>query len=73
MDELASGLTFNHKYDAVIVDEAQDFADLWWKSVLKALRDEEQSGLFVYSDENQRLFARFGRPPGAAGTPRARP
>jgi hypothetical protein len=31
--------------------------------VLKALRDEEQGGLYVYSDENQRIFARFGRPP----------
>ena len=51
------------KYDAVIVDEAQDFADIWWRPVLKALRDEEEGGLYVYSDENQRIFARFGRPP----------
>ena len=27
------------------------------------MRDEEQGGLYVYSDENQRIFARFGRPP----------
>ncbi len=27
------------------------------------LRDEENGGVFVYSDENQRVFARFGRPP----------
>ena len=51
------------RYDAIIVDEAQDFADAWWTPVLRALRDEEQGGLFVYSDENQRIFARFGRPP----------
>jgi hypothetical protein len=31
--------------------------------VLGALRDEEEGGLYVYSDENQRIFARFGRPP----------
>jgi hypothetical protein len=31
--------------------------------VLRALRDEEEGGLYVYSDENQRIFARFGRPP----------
>ena len=31
--------------------------------MLKSLRDEEHGGLFVYSDENQRIFARFGRPP----------
>jgi superfamily I DNA and RNA helicase len=63
MGDLAEGLDDRQKYDAVIVDEAQDFADSWWRPVLKALRDEEQGGLYVYSDENQRIFARFGRPP----------
>ncbi len=63
MAGLAAGLPDGKKYDAVIVDEAQDFADSWWTPVLRALRDEEEGGLFVYSDENQRIFARFGRPP----------
>ena len=63
MAELAAALPDKQKYDAVIVDEAQDFADPWWTPVLRALRDEEEGGLYVYSDENQRIFARFGRPP----------
>ncbi|QIX27925.1 AAA family ATPase [Nocardioides sp. JQ2195] len=63
MADLASGLDDRSKYDAIIVDEAQDFAETWWRPVMKALRDEDEGGLFVYSDENQRLFARFGRPP----------
>ncbi|TGN63885.1 DUF2075 domain-containing protein [Nocardioides eburneiflavus] len=63
MAELATALPDGKKYDAVIVDEAQDFADSWWTPVLRALRDEEEGGLYVYSDENQRIFARFGRPP----------
>jgi hypothetical protein len=63
MAELATALPDGKKYDAVIVDEAQDFADSWWTPVLRSLRDEEEGGLFVYSDENQRIFARFGRPP----------
>ncbi|RYB94808.1 nuclease [Nocardioides oleivorans] len=63
MAELAAGLDDGKKYDAVIVDEAQDFADSWWTPVLRALRDEEEGGLYLYSDENQRIFARFGRPP----------
>src|SRR5690606_37875778 len=46
-----------------VVDEAQDFAVSWWTPVLKALRDEEQGGLYVFSDENQRIFGRFGVPP----------
>ena len=63
MAELAAAQPDGKKYDAVIVDEAQDFADPWWTPVLRALRDEEDGGLYVYSDENQRIFARYGRPP----------
>jgi hypothetical protein len=63
MTEIASGLPDGKKFDAVIVDEAQDFADHWWYPLMKALRDEDHGGLYVYSDENQRIFARFGQPP----------
>ena len=63
MADLAAALPDGKKYDAVIVDEAQDFADSWWTPVLRSLKDEDESGLYVYSDENQRIFARFGRPP----------
>ena len=63
MTDLASELPDGKKYDAVVVDEAQDFAESWWAPVLKALRDEEDGGLYVFSDENQRIFGRFGRPP----------
>ena len=63
MAELAAGLDHGHKFDAIIVDEAQDFADLWWTPLMRALRDEETGGLYVYSDENQRIFSRFGQPP----------
>lgn len=50
-------------FDAVVIDEAQDFADLWWPAALAALKDEETGGLFVFSDEGQRVFSRFGGPP----------
>ena len=63
MTEIAAALPDGKKFDAVIVDEAQDFADHWWYPLMKALCDEDESGLYVYSDENQRIFARFGRPP----------
>jgi hypothetical protein len=63
MAELAGRLPGVEKFDAFIVDEAQDFADLWWTPLLRAMRDEEEGGLYVYSDENQRIFARFGQPP----------
>lgn len=63
MARLAAALPHSGTYDSIIVDEAQDFADSWWTPVLGALRDEEAGGLYVYSDENQRLFARYGEPP----------
>ena len=63
MKELASGLPDGHRFDSVIVDEAQDFADSWWAPILGSLKDEEHGGLYLYTDENQRIFARFGEPP----------
>ncbi|KAB7741076.1 nuclease [Nostocoides sp. F2B08] len=63
MAELAKGLPPEKRFDALVIDEAQDFADDWWTPMVRCLRDEEQGGLFAYSDENQRVFARFGRPP----------
>jgi hypothetical protein len=50
-------------FDAIVIDEAQDFADLWWPAALAALKDEETGGLYVFSDEGQRVFSRFGGPP----------
>ncbi|MBW8732179.1 MAG: NERD domain-containing protein [Terrabacter sp.] len=63
MTEIAAALPDGKRFDALIVDEAQDFADHWWYPLMKALRDEDEGGLYVYSDENQRIFARFGQPP----------
>jgi hypothetical protein len=63
MAAVASQLPEGKRFDAIIVDEAQDFAEDWWHPLMKSLRDEEHGGLYVYSDENQRIFARFGQPP----------
>lgn len=63
MAERALALEEKDRFDSVIVDEAQDFADEWWTPLVRALRDEETGGLFAYSDERQRVFARFGHPP----------
>ncbi|HEX7537422.1 MAG TPA: NERD domain-containing protein [Dermatophilaceae bacterium] len=63
MRDLSAGLPDGKKFDAVIVDESQDFADSWWAPIMGALKDQETGGLFVYSDENQRIFQRYGGPP----------
>jgi len=63
MKELAAGLPDGQRFDSFIVDEGQDFADSWWAPIMGAMKDQETGGLFVYSDENQRIFQRFGGPP----------
>lgn len=59
----AAELPSGQRFDSFVVDEAQDFAEAWWHPLVAALRNENEGGLFLYSDENQRLFRRFGRPP----------
>jgi hypothetical protein len=63
MKEQSLGLVDGQKFDSFIVDEGQDFADSWWAPIMGGLKDQETGGLFVYSDENQRIFQRFGGPP----------
>lgn len=63
MAELADELPDGHKFDAVIVDEAQDFADEWWQPVIGALRDREHGRLLIVGDAGQSVFTRTGRPP----------
>jgi hypothetical protein len=63
MASLAEQLEPGQRFDAVVVDEAQDFADAWWDPLLAALRDSVEGGLFVFSDEGQRVFNRHGSPP----------
>lgn len=63
MLDLAHRLEEKDTFDAIVVDEAQDFAESWWAPLLAALRDPDEGGLYLYADEKQRLFERFGRPP----------
>jgi hypothetical protein len=63
MAELAARLEPGHRYDSIVVDEAQDFADAWWDPLLAALKDDEAGGLYVFSDEGQRVFNRHGSSP----------
>jgi hypothetical protein len=64
MLRLAAHLTDAERFDAIIVDEAQDFADSWWPALLGGLRDQESGRLSIFLDEGQRVFGRQGVPPG---------
>ncbi|MGE2718439.1 NERD domain-containing protein [Mycolicibacterium celeriflavum] len=63
MAQLATQLELGHRFDSIVVDEAQDFADSWWEPLLIALKDPDEGGLYVFTDEGQRVFNRYGSPP----------
>jgi hypothetical protein len=63
MLELATNLDIGQRFDSIVIDEAQDFADSWWDPVLAALKDPDTGGIYVFSDEGQRVFDRQGTPP----------
>lgn len=52
MDRLS---TFPKKFDAVIVDEGQDFEVAWWDLVSLCLNDPENGVLYIFFDDNQRI------------------
>lgn len=63
LGELAAGRARGELFDAVVVDEAQDFGELWWTSLLRCLRDPAAGGVYVFMDQAQRVFSRQSEPP----------
>ncbi|HEY3545169.1 MAG TPA: NERD domain-containing protein [Propionicimonas sp.] len=63
LGELAAGRPGADLFDSVVVDEAQDFGEQWWISLMQCLRDPDHGGLFVFMDEAQHVFARGGAVP----------
>jgi hypothetical protein len=60
---IAARLPAEEKFDSIVVDEAQDLAQPWWSALLACLRDPERGGLYVFLDEAQRVFNRYGEVP----------
>jgi hypothetical protein len=46
----------DERFDAVIVDEGQDFSEYWWVAVEKLLRDPKKGTLWVFFDPYQNLY-----------------
>ena len=53
----------DERFDAVVVDEAQDFSDEYWLGVEMLLRDQEHGHLYIFIDENQALYPRKSKLP----------
>ena len=49
------------RYDAMVVDEGQEFAEGWWAALLALHRDPDEGMLYVFADDCQNLGG--GMPP----------
>ncbi|MBP7795606.1 MAG: NERD domain-containing protein/DEAD/DEAH box helicase [Elusimicrobiales bacterium] len=47
---------FKERYDAIIVDEGQDFQKDWWVVLEGLLKDEKNSKFFIFADDNQNIY-----------------
>jgi hypothetical protein len=53
------------QWDALVVDEAQDLRDHWLDALRLTLRDEEHAPIWLFLDDNQRVYgAGLSVPPG---------
>jgi hypothetical protein len=58
----------DRKFDALVVDEGQDFHDLWWTSLEFLFRDPNQKACYyVFLDPNQNLYVKNPSIPGELG------
>src|SRR5215204_3751382 len=44
------------RYDAIVVDEGQDFREWWWPALLSLHTDPNEGLLYVFADDNQNLY-----------------
>lgn len=58
--ELAKKFSKTKKYEAILVDEAQDFYDEWFKSLLEIIDPDTNSIFFVY-DNTQSVYGQAHR------------
>ena len=50
-------------FDALIVDEAQDFEDTWWIALTEILKSPEKGVMYVFFDDNQQLYQQISNIP----------
>jgi hypothetical protein len=53
----------DEKFDAIVIDEAQDFSDEYWFGIEELLKDSEKSHLYIFIDQNQEIYKRHGNLP----------
>lgn len=54
----ASTEILDEKYDAIVIDEGQDFKDEFWLGISMLFEDEESGYFYIFYDDNQKLYKR---------------
>ncbi len=57
------------QFDAIVVDEGQDFKETWWLALNELLRDSRQGIIYAFFDDNQNLFHGVTQIPGIIDAP----
>ena len=74
LDEACGKLGPEHKFDAIVVDEGQDFRELWWVSLESVFRDADNKACYyVFYDPKQNLFVDHPSLPDELGPPYSLP
>ncbi len=57
LDKACNNLTDEHKFDAIIADEGQDFREMWWLSLESLFRCPDNERIFyIFYDADQKLY-----------------
>jgi hypothetical protein len=48
--------TLGPRFDAIVVDEAQDFRSWWWPALLATHVDPDHGTLYLFADDSQNLY-----------------
>jgi hypothetical protein len=57
LEALQDGCPDSHLYHAVMVDEAQDFEESWFRCVLEAMEEQNDGDLIIVADGSQGLYS----------------
>jgi hypothetical protein len=52
----AAARALGPRYEAIVVDEAQDFREWWWPALLSLQHDPDEGPLYLFADDNQNLY-----------------
>jgi hypothetical protein len=56
LTRLENGCRDSHHYDAILIDEAQDFAISWFKCILEAMKNPNDGDLVIVGDGSQGVY-----------------